>query len=94
MRNVIEYDGEGEPEYDWEREPEYNGEMNAVYVMGSVIKYDGELISWMHPLYTCTHHICTYACTLYRPRAYTGGTDNNFIMKQRGQLATFSIFGT
>ena len=67
MRSVIEYDGEGEPEYDWEGEPEYNREMNAVYDMGSVIKYDGELISWTHPLYTCAHHICTYACPYSSP---------------------------
>ena len=49
MRNVIEYDEEGEPEYVGDRELEDDGEINAEYDMGSVIKHNGEL------LYTCNH---------------------------------------
>ena len=48
----------------------------------------------MHLLYTCTHHSYTRACTLYSPRLYNEGIDDNLITIQREQLSTFPIFGT
>ena len=63
MRNVIEYDEEGEPEYVGDRELEDDGEINAEYDMGSVIKHNGRA-----PLYTCNHctHPNIHVHSLYR----------------------------